>query len=59
MDLQHWRCLGLSDELCRELVVMSNWLAIIAATRLESSGTILITSFELHRALVLYIEGPI
>ena len=34
--------------------VMSNWPAIIAATRLESSGTILMTELlELHRALVL------
>ncbi len=38
---------------------MSNWPDIIAATRLESSGTILMTSFSNFTGpLFLYIDGP-
>ncbi len=39
--------------------VTSNWPAIMAATRLESSGTILMTSFSNFTGpLFWYIEGP-
>ena len=39
--------------------VVSNWPAIIAATRLESSGTILMTIFSNFTGpLFLYIDGP-
>ena len=38
---------------------MSNWPPIMAATRLESSGTILIESFSNFTGpLFWYIEGP-